>query len=129
MDLHSVLKVDEVGTVLSLQFGLSLEWTDHRVAFLNLKESLNVLTQTEQRMLWAPEVVFDNTVDKGGTVMDDKTLFMVERRGPHDPFLGSMSKLYNDRYFAGRDALLRTYRYACIHIGRCCLYPCCPRQM
>ena len=48
---------------VELQFLLHLEWFDHQVKWVNLKEdtSKNVLLDSEVSQLWIPEVMFQNS--------------------------------------------------------------------
>ncbi len=112
VDLLAVLRVDEVKSVLSLQFGLGLDWVDTRLTFANLKESedLNVFGVTESGVVWHPIVTFANTADRSASLLDAKAEFRVRRGRPYSPRLSPMRDLHNVHFSEGADSVLRIYR-------------------
>ena len=79
ISLESIMKIDEVGGIFQVQFDLDLAWFDSRLKFkeslhswnfltncflqnLKQKTSLNNFLMSENLMIWAPELIFINTV-------------------------------------------------------------------
>lgn len=63
INILNVLDIDEVSAKMTVQLKLTLEWTEPRVDFLNLKtvETSNGLSVDEITVLWMPILVFSNT--------------------------------------------------------------------
>ncbi len=122
LDLFSILGVNEVDSVISLQFKLMLSWLDPRLTFSNLKgpDRTDVLYPEERETIWVPELTFDNTAGKDATLMDDKTVVAVERSETVPPTPGHVRELHNSHYYEGKDSALRVTRvYAKDVICRC----------
>ena len=67
--LMKVVDIDEVDHSIQLQFHISLQWSENRAKYLNLKEetSLNALTNDDIQKLWLPLVIYYNTDQKEST--------------------------------------------------------------
>ena len=63
MSIIDILKIEEVNHIYVLKFRLTLEWTDFRLKYYNLKKarSSNALALEEVLSLWIPFLVFENT--------------------------------------------------------------------
>ena len=83
MQLESIQSISETDNSIGLLFNLEMQWKDPRVTFQNLKETteLNILTGDENKMIWVPVLVFNNTEDKLKTLNDDNTVVFVLREG------------------------------------------------
>ena len=64
--MKEVQTIEEEAKNLGLKLQISLQWTDARVQFYNLKhdEHKNSLTQDEQQDIWTPTIVFRNTRER-----------------------------------------------------------------
>ena len=69
VDILNILGIDEVSSLIKLQYKLSLTWRDPRLHFHNLKEHThqNVISPNEAKRIWYPRLVLVNTVDKEQT--------------------------------------------------------------
>ena len=70
INLFKVMSIDEVENTIDLQFGIKLEWFDHRHTYNNLKENrpfLNALNGTDLGRIWLPIIFYDNTDDSKRT--------------------------------------------------------------
>ena len=63
ISLLKIVSMEEVQHKIDLQFEITLEWTENRANYHNLKgeSSLNALTDEEISQLWLPYVVYANT--------------------------------------------------------------------
>ena len=63
LKLLKVVDIAEVENSIDLQFQITLEWTDHRITYNNLKHKtyLNALTDHDATQVWLPLVVYANT--------------------------------------------------------------------
>ena len=63
IDVTKILQLDEVHSLLSLQLKLTIEWTDTRHEYIDLKtnKNMNSLSSNEMDEIWMPTIVFDNT--------------------------------------------------------------------
>ncbi len=63
LKISNILNVDEVESIVKLQFGLIISWRDSRLTFqdLNDDESLNSMTLHDKQSIWIPSLIFTNT--------------------------------------------------------------------
>ena len=63
VEILNIMKLEEAQSIMTLQMKLTLEWTESRLLFNDLKRKhlLNVLTPSEFNKLWMPSLVFANT--------------------------------------------------------------------
>ena len=82
-----LVKIDEDGYSIEIQFEITMGWKENRVTYQNLKQrdSLNALRQTDYEQLWLPEVIYENTDQKESTRLGSnwewKTSLIVRREG------------------------------------------------
>ena len=69
VDITTVLHLDEVDSIMTLQYTLTLKWMDSRVTFRNLKYDtfLNTIDTQDASKIWYPKLLFYNTEDKEDT--------------------------------------------------------------
>ena len=69
VDVTTVLNLDEVESIMTLQYTLTLKWMDSRVTFRNLKYEtfINTIDTQDASKIWYPKLLFDNTLDKEDT--------------------------------------------------------------
>ena len=69
VDITTVLHLDEVESIMTLQYTLTLKWMDGRVTFRNLKSDtfLNTIDTQDASKIWYPKLLFYNTEDKEDT--------------------------------------------------------------
>ena len=69
VDITTVLNLDEVESIMTLQYTLTLKWMDRRVTFRNLKSEtfLNTIDTLDASKMWYPRLLFYNTADKEDT--------------------------------------------------------------
>ena len=65
IDILNVLSIDEVASVLKLQYHLVLTWRDPRLKFRNLKKDTHQNSGADN--IWYPKLVFFNTMEKDDT--------------------------------------------------------------
>ena len=65
IDISNVLSIDEVESVLKLQYHLVLTWLDPRLKYRNLKRDSHLNGGSKD--IWYPRLVFFNTMDKEDT--------------------------------------------------------------
>jgi hypothetical protein len=65
-----------------LQFTLQLEWFDHQVKWVNLKQDTakNVLLQSEVSKLWMPKLIFQNSDNILPIPFDDASVLAVIKK-------------------------------------------------
>ena len=63
MTVYKVVAIKEEDHSIELQFQISLEWTENRATYHNLKYEtyLNALSLSEINTLWLPVVIYANT--------------------------------------------------------------------
>ena len=61
--LLKILDIDEVKSLLELQFNMVLHWRDSRLKFNNLRKvtHLNTVSEANAKKMWYPKIVFHNT--------------------------------------------------------------------
>ena len=66
MELINLRKIDEVDGSCQVQLFQTLKWFDSRLKYLNLKDNLdlNNFPPSENKLIWIPDLVFENTEDK-----------------------------------------------------------------
>ena len=71
VEIFNILHIDEVSSLIKLQFKLTLSWRDPRLHFVDLKEHAhqNVLSRKEVEKIWYPVLVLINTIDKEQTIV------------------------------------------------------------
>ncbi len=96
-NIISVMGINEVDSMLTLRFGLGLDWRDVRLNFLNLKENekRNILTPKDKSSIWIPEVFFGNSVYLEMSVMDEYTSLKVKRMEPFEPVIAPIRYAYS----------------------------------
>ena len=69
VDITTVLNLDEVESIMTLQYTLTLKWMDSRVTLRNLKHEtfLNTIDSQDASKIWYPKLIFYNTMDKEDT--------------------------------------------------------------
>ena len=62
-----------------VQLFLTLKWFDSRLKYLNLKDNLdlNNFPPSENKLIWIPDLVFENTEDKIRSKKNKKTSIKV----------------------------------------------------
>ena len=87
LKLLKVVDIAEVENSIDLQFEITLEWTDHRITYNNLKHKtyLNALTDHDVTLVWLPLVVYVNTnqreTSRLGNSWEWSTSVSVKRQG------------------------------------------------
>ena len=110
-DLESIMDIDEVTGNFQVQFFLMLSWFDSRLKFQNLKEDieLNSFLPSENKIIWTPELVFENTGDRVRTETDQETIIRVVRKGDFES--SNIDENENIQYFKGAENLLTMKRF------------------
>ena len=63
--LESIMNMDELASLMTLQLQIQVSWVDSRLTFLNVhKNRLNPLSLAQKNRLWLPSLIFYNTNDK-----------------------------------------------------------------
>ena len=79
----TIQDIQEVGQILKMKFKISLQWSDARITFYNIKpdEKMNSLSLDEQLSIWTPTIVFWNTKEQIRTLNDKNTFASIKREG------------------------------------------------
>ena len=79
----TIQDIQEVAQILKMKFKISLQWSDARITFYNIKpdEKLNSLSLEEQLSIWTPTIVFWNTEKQLRTVNDETTFASIGKNG------------------------------------------------
>lgn len=105
----NILDIDEVSAKMKLQLKITVEWTDPRVDFLNLKKDklLNVFSQDEKEDLWLPGLIFSNTANKQQAQFRNVSAdgyFMINEKAISKPT--PINELHNGYIHAGKDCTI-----------------------
>ena len=83
--LFNVIDIKEVNHIISLKFGINLEWYENRAEYHNLKqqESFNSFSDEEIGRIWIPYVIYKNTDNNEAVQLADgvKTTISVTMEG------------------------------------------------
>ena len=111
LHLETIMDIDEVEGHFQVQFYLIMKWFESRLRFNNLKDdiSLNSFLPRENRAIWVPELVFENTEEKPRTLVDDFTAIKVEKMGKFSP--SDISECQNIQYFSGSENQIDMSRF------------------
>ena len=103
MKLESIQSISETERSIALLFNLEMQWWDPRLTFENLKNTteLNILTGEENKMIWVPIIIFNNTQNKLKTLNDDHTVVFILREGHFSN--SEITDLDNIEIFAGAE--------------------------
>ena len=84
---------------------------DCRLTFFNLKEDtgLNALSPTEKQDIWVPELVFPNTENRLGTLVDDDSSVTVEKKGNYTR--SDISDVENRQFYTGEENKITLTRF------------------
>ena len=69
---------------MTLQLKLTIEWTDSRHEYIDLKtdENMNSLSTAEMNDIWMPTLVFENTRDRQQADFRNKSTFSIIKINP-----------------------------------------------
>ena len=106
MELINLRKIDEVDGSFQMQLFLTLKWFDSRLQYINLKDNfdLNNFLPSENKLIWIPELVFENTEDKMRSKINEKTSIKVLKTGNFTP--SYISENENIQIFRGDENML-----------------------
>ena len=67
VEMHSIVDIDEVDSLIGIEYKLMLIWFDPRLTFRNLRDRshLNQISRRTVEAIWYPRVVFFSTQSKG----------------------------------------------------------------
>ena len=110
MTLERIQSISETASSITLLYNLEMQWWDPRLTYENLKNvsELNILTGTENKMIWQPVLVFNNTEDKQETLNDRKTVTFVTRSGEFSN--SDKTVLDNIEIFTGTENIITVNR-------------------
>ena len=102
-ELLNILEIGEIEMVFRSQFKLYMEWYDARLSFLNLhnRKVANRLVMTDQKKIWIPTMIFENTDQKLRTIADSESVIYVNRTGSFKR--SSKDHVDNEYIFEGAD--------------------------
>ena len=80
VEIFNILHINEVSSLIKLQFKLILTWRDPRLHFIDLKEHThqNVISEKQVKQIWHPVLVLVNTIDKEQTIVRVLGFFQYE---------------------------------------------------
>ena len=81
------------------------------MTFFNLKEDsgLNALSPREKQDIWVPELVFPNTENRLGTLVDDDSSVTVEKTGNYTR--SDISDVENTQFYTGEENKITLSRF------------------
>ena len=82
-----------------------------RLKFFNLKEDtgLNALSPAEKQDIWVPELVFPNTENRLGTLVDDDSSITVVKKGNYTR--SDISDVENRQFYTGEENQITLSRF------------------
>ena len=126
INLLQVVDIKEEENSIDFQFGITLEWVDSRLTYLNLKKSsfLNALQSQLLEQVWLPLVIYDNTYQKETTRLGEYgngewiTSVTVVRKGNFTR--SGLEEVDEAEIFKGRENLLQmnqtyTHEFQCAY--------------
>ena len=105
--LMKVVSIEEAKHKIEFAFEISLEWTEIRATYLNLKKdtAMNSLSEGEYGQLWLPLVIFSNTDQKEttrlGTLWEWSSSVTVTREGRAT--MAGLEQLHETEFFRGSE--------------------------
>lgn len=106
IDIDNVLELDENLSIMTLQFKMTLEWTDARLKFINLKTDpmKNELSKAESQSIWMPVLVFSNTEHRDIATFKNSSGFNTVKINPGaKAYPTDWSQLKNGMIYSGKD--------------------------
>ena len=104
--MDSVLELDELKSTLKLQLEMQVSWIDGRLTYQKVhKDRLNSIGSLEQKkLLWIPEIIFDNSQDKVKLRLDDANSdanikIFENAKGK----MAEMSEIHNSKEYHGKE--------------------------
>ena len=110
-ELLNILEIGEIEMNFRTQFKLYMEWYDARLSFLNLhnRKVANRLVMTDQKKIWIPTMIFENTDKKLRTIADSESIIYVNRTGLFKR--SSKDHVDNEYIFEGKfNKISKTFR-------------------
>ena len=125
MDLLKLVDINEEDYSIEIQFEITLAWKEKRAIYHNLKkrDSLNALSQNDIKMLWLPEVVYENTDQKETTRLGEfgngewKTKMIVKKEVEHGTMSGPESVDETEIFSGFENSLVMNQTYT--HTFQC----------
>ena len=79
INIHNILELDEVMSLVSLQMDIQISWSDPRISFIHLKKNkdLNVLTLDEMSDIWMPTILFSDTKSKQEAHFKNRSSYVI----------------------------------------------------
>ena len=109
INIKNILRIDEVGKSITIQFQLVRHWLDSRLVYQHLKDDadLNNLSEADQAMLWFPWTEFVNIEsEEAETFRPQQTEFKVVKDPNMSFSLTDLTYLQNKRLYEGSHHLL-----------------------
>ena len=77
IEIINFLQLDENEALMSLQIKLTMEWTDTRLEYIDLKtdQNMNTLSMAEMNEIWIPTLIFTNTKNRQQADFRNKSTF------------------------------------------------------
>ena len=138
-DIVSILDIDEISSIFHVQFFLHYSWFDSRLEishatcyiihsysyypyfslfvpllrldYYNLKadSGLNALSPEEKQEIWVPKLVFSNTENRLGTLVDDDSTITIQRGGNYS--IPDISDVENRHLYKGVENKITLSRF------------------
>ena len=103
INIKTIQEINEIEAVFQIQFWIQMTWLDKRLTFFNLKkqQTSNSLTEAEKSQIWIPVLTFLNTEQQDSTVLDERTMIQIARKGSYT--LSFLNEVENMQKFNGAD--------------------------
>ena len=109
LDVNMSLNVISLGSFKAITHSFEakltviMSWKDNRLRFINLRNMSeeNTLSSKEKDYIWLPRFVFENTKDKSTSVVDDKSVILVEKYGRAEK--ADLTSVWNKLLYKGSE--------------------------
>ena len=99
----AIRNIKELDMTFNSKITLSMEWSDERVKFSNLKtkDLTNLLGYKKSTEIWIPQLVFNNTRNNFLVLHDPKASLFINKRG--NPKMAPHSSVNEDFHYKGSE--------------------------
>ena len=96
IEVINILALDEAESSMTLQLKFTVDWTDSRLEYINLKTKpeMNVLTPIELDEIWMPTLVFSNTRNKQQAYFRNNSITTIKIKEGKYFILGNCASTY-----------------------------------
>ena len=111
--LESIMNMDELASLMTLQLQVQVSWVDSRLTFLNVHQNrLNPISLDQKNRLWLPSLIFYNTNDKTvASFIDKSSKGKIELDPQEKGQRAPLTEIKNYIKYTGSQGYYHYYRY------------------